>query len=493
MSHIPGDLGDARFINYLLEYNYRFLLGEYTSYWDASFMYPYKNAIAISDNMLGTTPIYSLWRWLGFQQETAYQLWWLTICTLNYWLTYFVVKKWFGKPELALLAAYIFAFTVYNIPQLNYVQMSIRFMVPVAFYAVVKLIDTGLPKYLFYILLAITYQLYCVMYTGVFLFYFLFGFSLIYVIVTQKQSFIKKLFSKTNYVISILLILMSGLALGTLLYPYLKSSGEVGLRLYDEIKGNIPVFSAFLFPDQSSVIWGFMNETMRPTVADWWLQSTFIGMIPLLAIPIAAFVLWKNKTKGTIKDPLLLALLITITFITVFFSRSESGYTLYPAIFKLPGMAGIRVIHRYMHVVLFLIIAVLIILLKEKPKSWIYTLLLLSLVDNSFNSNKVCRTEKSEIVERRIYTIEKVKPLILNKNYKAFAILNTEEEFYKVQLDAMIASLYCDLPTINGYSSSSPPDYWKFFGKPNKEGLDYWMEKKGMNKEDILIVDLDSK
>lgn len=81
--YMPGDLGDSRFINYLLEHGYQWLKGDVDSFWDAGFMYPFKNTIALSDNMLGTLPIYSIWRVLGFSQETTYQLWWISICSLN--------------------------------------------------------------------------------------------------------------------------------------------------------------------------------------------------------------------------------------------------------------------------------------------------------------------------------------------------------------------------------------------------------------------------
>ena len=37
-SKIPGDLGDARFNNYILEHGHRYLTGEVSSFWDAPFI-----------------------------------------------------------------------------------------------------------------------------------------------------------------------------------------------------------------------------------------------------------------------------------------------------------------------------------------------------------------------------------------------------------------------------------------------------------------------
>src|SRR6185295_11716620 len=64
-SKIPGDLGDARFNNYILEHGHKYLTGKVDRYWDAPFMYPYKNVIALSDNLLGTVPVYSAFRMMG--------------------------------------------------------------------------------------------------------------------------------------------------------------------------------------------------------------------------------------------------------------------------------------------------------------------------------------------------------------------------------------------------------------------------------------------
>jgi hypothetical protein len=36
-SYMPGDLGDARFINFVLEHGYQYLIGNQPSFYDATF------------------------------------------------------------------------------------------------------------------------------------------------------------------------------------------------------------------------------------------------------------------------------------------------------------------------------------------------------------------------------------------------------------------------------------------------------------------------
>ena len=84
LSKMPGDLGDTRFNNYILEHGHKYLTGKIDNYWDAPFLYPYKNVTALSDNLLGTLPIYSFFRGIGADRETAFQFWLLTLFTLNF-------------------------------------------------------------------------------------------------------------------------------------------------------------------------------------------------------------------------------------------------------------------------------------------------------------------------------------------------------------------------------------------------------------------------
>jgi hypothetical protein len=81
---IVGDLGDSRFNMYVLEDGYRWLTGLDKSFWSAPFFYPAPNVIAYSDNHLGSLLFYSAFRLLGQGRETAFQLWVVTIFTLNY-------------------------------------------------------------------------------------------------------------------------------------------------------------------------------------------------------------------------------------------------------------------------------------------------------------------------------------------------------------------------------------------------------------------------
>jgi hypothetical protein len=489
LEYIPGDLGDARFINYILEHGHQYISGSTPSFWNAQFMYPYEGTIAISDNMIGTLPIYSFWRITGLSIETSYQLWWISICCLNFWVTFLVVKRWFNRYDLAIIAAYVFAFTIFNLYQLSYLQMTIRFMIPIVIYAAVRLVETGKLKYLVLYSVGIYVQFLCVMYTGFFLLYFSAGFIVLYAWVSGRFSFLKELFSKSNYLKTIGIALITGFLMLSLMLPYLETAGKMGLKLYDEFNWNIPMISGYLLPHQSSLLWSSVHDVFKSENSAWWLHSVFIGLLPIISILLIPFIWIRKKYNEFQNGKLILALSITIVIITVLFIRLDNGLTLYAAIFKFPGMNSMRVLNRFMHVQLFFIVIFSLFLIR-KWKSWgIVAVFFLLLLDNSFNGEYALRTSKVENKERR----EKVRSTIesqLKPHHKAFALVNSNEFPHLIHIDAMLVSSQIGLPTVNGYSSNCPDEFGEYFLNGSSDGLDKWMKASGLNRDDLLIIDL---
>ena len=409
LEFIPGDTGDSRFINYLLEHGHQYLIGNKTSFWNAPFMYPFNNVIAFGDNMLGTLPIYSLFRSFGTQQETAYQLWWLSICTLDFWAAYFVVKRWFHRRDLAFIAAWIFAFTIFNLGQINYLNMSIRFMVPIVLFAGARMVETGKTKHFAFFSFGIVYQFYCVMYTGFFLLYTSLFFVIIYALVLKKYFFFKALFNRKQikYTIGIILLCL-GLML-ILILPYYEISSLFGFRKYEKIKWNIPMPISYLYTQEASSAWKYLAENCRPQVEFWWIHHTFPGMIPLLTLLVSPLLCLYWKIKKIEIPQLTLALTICGIIILSLFTRTTNGHSLFVMVAQLPGMNSMRVINRFMHVELFIAILILMSLLRSKSIKWTLVILGIVIIENSFNPTLVIRRDKETIVNRRLNTITTIK------------------------------------------------------------------------------------
>jgi len=485
--YIPGDLGDSRFINYLLENGHYWLTGKVPSFWDAGFMYPFKNTIALSDNMLGTIPFYSIWRIFGFSPESSYQLWWVCICSLNYWCSYYVFRKWFGRSEIALILAWIFAFSIFNLGQLNYMQMIIRFMVPVVFYAVFQMLNTPSIKYFLIFCLGIVYQLYCVLYTGIYLFYFSVLFILVYYLISKKWKDLLFYFRKERVAYTFIIFLFSALTLLWLFIPYIKMSKIVGTLQYIEVEPNIPYIKSYLFPHESSKTWSFLFKIAKPEVPIWWLHYLFIGIIPFLTMVVSPLYFMYNWYKK-IKTPMLLkAIIITSAIIILFHIRTKSGHSLYAILFSMPGISNIRVLTRFMNVEIFLLLIITGYFLAKIKSKYILLFILLVFTDNLFSPEHVPRKQKAALVKRKEILLTELVKCDLKK-YKAVAYLDTTQECFIPNIDIMLVAQSIGINTVNGYSSYCPSGLIDFTKKNSEEGLYKWLTDQKISRDDILLI-----
>jgi hypothetical protein len=486
---IPGDSGDARFINYLLEHGHQYFFGNHDSFWSAPFMFPLENTIAYSDHMLLCIPFYSLFRIFGSDMETSMQLWWILSSALNFCAAYYVANKLFQNPIVAGLIAFVFAFGTINLWQINYVQMNVRYFVPFAIYYAYLTVNSPSIHNLIFYLFFIVLQFYSVMYTAFFLFYFTFGFMVLFMVLSKNTKTLFRYYFKSHIKKTIAASLIALAFVVLLLLPYLKSSGEVGLRLFGEVKWNLPVIQSYLFAHPSS-IWGFFSDFFKPNTDAWWLQSTFGGLLTTIVLLSTPLILILHYLKQNRLSLLQLSLAWTIFILFLLFLRTDSGFTLYALIFKLPGMNSMRVLNRFSLVFIFFLLALLgTFLIRVKPKFLIF-ILLVGIGDQFFNPNLTLRSEKSVLISRRVEVEKMLYREMKQTRFRAFVLVSDSESHFNVHLDAMMASFTVGKPCVNGYSSSCPDEFGAFFNAPNETNALNWLEKKQLDRKDIRMIRL---
>lgn len=479
MSHMPGDLGDSRFIHFILEHGHKWLIGVHENFWNAEFMYPYFDNIALSDNLVGSFPIYSMFRFLGFEGETSYQLWWITNCSLNFWVCYWVLKRMFDRPILATIGAFIFAFSIFHIGQLSFLQMSVRFMIPLGVYAAIMIVQTSKMKYLILFSISSLVQFLSVMYLGIFLIYFSIGLIVVYALLSKKWFFLAPYFNKQNVVYTLLILFACGTFIILFTEPYRAMANQKGVILYPEAKTYLPTLLSYLNVSNSSLIWFWLPDVKNET----WLHQNFLGIIPtlfvLISLPVIIYKFFHQKTSI-----LLLAIGSTFLIIFILFLNTKYG-SLYILPFQLPGMSSIRVINRFLHYELFLAVLLTLLILKNYSNRVLLIIFCFVIIDNSFDARKVVRSKKTEIEQRKVNLIQRIEAQ-QNPLHRAFAVIGPDA--LEAHLDAMTASLYTDLPTINGYSSSCPGDFGSFFLKTDYEGLNKWLQSNNFDEKEVLIL-----
>ncbi|MBS1940214.1 MAG: hypothetical protein JST38_05000 [Bacteroidetes bacterium] len=500
---IPGDLGDARFNNYILEHFHQFIMGRVDGYWDAPFMYPWKNVIALSDNLLGTAPIYSALRTLGQTREGAFQGWILALFALNFWCCLLALRKWAGNTVLAACGAYIFAFGIYNIGQMNNLQVLPRFMVPLAFMFLWNHLQTGSWKWLTLAVLATVYQFYCGIYIGFILVYALFFLFIGHLIIFRKPSFLRN-FREWRFTATWVAAAVAGLLLlMPMMLQYMAVPEKLGNRQYADIAASIPRPSSYFFAHPAALSWRSLSRVGWEAFPQWWSHFHFLGALPWLAVITVPFLLF-NKRRPTAERRVLAAIGLALVLSTVF-CLNIGEFSLYRLVFMLPGFSVLRAIDRFIdvQVVFFLIVFVLVLRpLFQRPKvAWALSLLLPMLVvqDNRWAVEHTKRFDKHVSqqlvaeVERRITRAYHPGPDVEAIAYEPILpVLKDFEEHHTLtinaQLDAMLAGQALGVHVVNGYSGGYPGNYLSFFDNMDHRTLADWCAFNNRSTEGIQEI-----
>ncbi|MEX2484360.1 MAG: hypothetical protein WED10_07370 [Brumimicrobium sp.] len=492
---LPGDLGDTRFNIFILEHAKQFMTGEVSEYWNANFMYPEPEVISLSDNLLGTSPIYALFRILGFDLFTSFQYWLITLTILNYWASFKLSNFLFKSPWIAGLSAFIFTFSISLASQMNHAQMYPRFAIPLAFLGLLLWRKQLNWKYFAFAITMLVYQFYCGIYLG---FLMLIPFLIVMgVIVYEQWTTLKVFFLKVKNLVQYgLPIIFNGVFMYILFAPYLRRSEGESLHTFSEIAQTLPGFNSYLTPPPGTVVHGFLEGNMGNHFAFWdhWIFTGWMATIAFVII-IVLLVYQKVKQKTILSSDLNLMLLAgVITFIAYL---RVGDLSLYYFVQKIPGFGAMRSLTRVINVeLLFFGIAfgaLALLLIKKyniKIKHLFFVALPFLIVDNFLKFEMANTTPKETMLERHYNLVEKMDHLqegTIVSYEPDTSSLNSNIMHY--QIDAMLAAQDLHLKSINGYSAKAAFGFDRFWRVPNKENLLFWLNRfPEVDTSEIVVI-----
>lgn len=473
LSMIPGDLGDSVFNLVVLENGYQFLFGSIDNFWQSNFFHPFNNPIALSDNLIGTLPIYIIFRLFGLDYFTAFQFWILALFALNYFFSYKAFKRLTQQPLWAILGAYIFAFGFYNLNFISHLQLLPRFILPFIFVWLIEFMFYKKHQSFYFFLGGIVFQFYCGMYLGFFTVLTSFAFLLSYFLIYKNLDFTSLLFNRKHIKASTLLLIASFISILPLVFPYYKMSTVVGTRDYVDIIENIPSIHSYFFSHPASKPWNpilfdfGVNENYK-----WWDHTNFVGIIPWLAF-FTAPILWFRNKKNTKLIGFLI--LVVIVFLLLFSKFGELSF--YQIIHQIPGLNSMRAINRIVIPLLIILIIIGIILLNKVSKynSTVFAILFIVVfLDNdyhlSWDVNRFNKMKSKAMVGHIKNHIDRSE-----SNVIAFKISDVENSIYEKRdyfnISCMLASIDEDIKIVNGYSSMAPPYFEEFLQTYSAEGI----------------------
>jgi hypothetical protein len=472
LESLPGDLGDTRFNNYILEHDYRWITGQDSDLFNAPFFYPYPFTLAFSDNHFGSMFFYDTFRVLGLSRESAFQGWYIFSFFLNFCAAAFVLKKFKLKPLAVGLGAFFFTFGLPVLAQENHSQLAYRFCIPLACYALWQFSQKHQLKQLVQMIFWWVWQFYLTIYIGYFL-------SLLLVAVavgipfTTKRSFldfllywprlIKQAWQSSQVKLNILyssLMLFLLFALASLFKPYIIAANIYGLsRKWEEVQGLLPRLQSYLIADGSGIWKNF--AFLSPNIKDLrWEHQLFFGISVFSLLVLGC--IWQFKSPHRKMAFVFLGAAVALALLTI----RIGDFTLYRYIFSLPGANSIRAVTRIILVLMWptaLFISIVVdALLRVSTKVNPFPRLLVFFLFGLLVFESSCYTHSTFPIatsDERIQKLREQLPANLPRDPVLYVINPGEYNWFATDLDAMFLSQDLNWPVMNGYSGNNPPDW----------------------------------
>jgi hypothetical protein len=479
LSAIPGDIGDARFNNLILEHVYRWIIGKDAKLWSPEFFYPFPGSLAFSDNHFGTVLIYALFRTVGLATDYAFIAWYVVSVPLNFLCCHYALRRFGLTAAGASCGAFVFAFALTANVQCEHEQLAYRFAIPLAMLAWRQWVEGDDARDLSVTFLWMTVEFYCSIYLGYFLLLLL-GASCVALYLRALVDGTTRLPHKValemlknrreHHVFSASLIVTGCLlALAILLLPYQHYSKLYGFgRTSEEIATMLPRVWSYFMMDYSR-LWGPVSMKL-PDIPMRNEQQMFFG---IAAIVLAAIGCFQRKNAWVRNALISLILLVAITL-------SVHGHSLYSIVEHFPLAKAVRAVSRIGMVMLFPLGV-----LAGQGYDWLTGLnrrksdvvkiaacaLLTLLIIVEYAALNMGRVTVSDW-RAHLSGLKAQLPASLPKDAILFYPLRSDAPLFLTELDGMSLSQATDRSTLNGYSGNGPDNFYNPGSNPCEQAAE---------------------
>jgi hypothetical protein len=462
---IQFDPGDTRFCNYLLEHGYRWLLQKpgHTELWSPPDFFPTEGHLAWAENMLGALPFYVPWRLVGFEIDTAFQLWILTLGALNFTAAYFLFRRCIKVDVFAAsVGAALFAFAGMRINQTMHYQLFPQFFSIWAVHACWRLAvdaqalsEQQRTRWLAVLFFSVAGQFAVGIYLGWFLIFGLAFAGALGLLFEEGRKRVWFILKSHPFAIA-LLSLVSIAALLPIAMRYLGTAQEFGGRPFEEAVTMIPQPRAWFHFGPYSWWYSWLEQyPMFQSIPMTHEQRVGYGVV---STALCAAGVWFGRKDRALR---FLGLMLVLLFVcTTLWGNYPDGFTLWKYIWAyFPGAKAIRGVSRV--ALLYLIgVSLFVAVALDRLRAMGAKLALLAIPLGLAVVIEQGETTPAFSKTQARIDVQDISNAI-GSDCKAF-FFSPFEAFgppWKYQLDAMMTSLERNLPTINGYSGQNPPNW----------------------------------
>lgn len=462
---VPGDLGDSRFNNVVLEHFYRWMTGQEGSLLSPSFYYPMPGVSTFSDNHWGTAWIYALLRGLGWDRYQAFDLWYLGGYLTNFVISHWVFRRLRFSPLASASAAFAFAFAMPVIARHGHAQLSYRFLMPVGLLLWQCFRTDGRWRWVGLLALAIAGQFYISIYLGYFMVLLLGAWAVAQLLLERNAGAPwfgqwREQGARGEIAVSLLGIVVAVVSVALLMWPYLHYSKIYGFqRSIEEVSNMLPHVQSYFLADESA-IWGRASRQVAVALPMRHEHQLFFG-VGMLGLGLVA--LFRSSQCLRWVAFLSMVLLAVVTL-------SVHGYSLYLLVLKLPGVGSIRAVARIglaMALPMAVLVALAVDAVRRPEDGWrplVFVLVLVMIAESA-----TVRTSSYDIqaARDRIGALRNGIDEGSGQDAILFTPMRDGRSPIETELDGIILAQEMNRPTLNGYSGNIPPGYEP---RPGREG-----------------------
>lgn len=497
LAYLPGDLGDNRLNNYVLEHGYRWLTREQKRFWDAPFCWPAWKVTARSDAHLGELPFYAAFRAAGADPERAFQHCVLLFFAANFGAALWALRR-LGFGSLGAAAgAYVFAFGLPVPEHLGNLQIHPRFLIPPALALAWGVAWRPSWRGVLACALCVVGQLYLSMYMGLMLVGLL-GLAGVLTVLVNRGSLPWRDLVRPGWGETLKRVAAVGVAVVAsmpLLVPHLRMARESLLLPRETLVQFIPAPSDWLRPTQLATSWKWLGEWL-PGWDDPWVggKMMFAGLVPLLGVGLGLVLLVRGG-RGMGRRGLVAVAALTFVTVAVIVVRSEA-WSPYESLLSLPLVGTLRGISRVILVLLFplaistawavdavgrlgpvaAVLALGVLMIDQRmppPDDPRWAARHYSIADAQARRHELARQMRHELARAAERGVAPQAVYVFPRPGVGWDL--------HTQLDAMWAAQEVGLPTLNGWTGHLPQGWFPF---ESFTGVEVWVRRYGMRLDD---------
>jgi hypothetical protein len=493
---MPDLLRDPRLVNYTLEHGFRWVMQYplHAEFWQTPLYYPQPNVTAYTDVLIGTGPLYWMWRWLGAEPDTALQLWMVGCSSLNFVAAFQLLSRGLRvSVPAAALGAFLMAFGGPATIRIWHPQLIPQFFVYVGLLAIFEIFSGDSQRrkshsrriWIGVLAVMAVLQFYTAFYPF-FFFSLVAAFALgVSLVGSASRKRIGEFF-RWHGAFTGGWLAGSVVCLMPLLWQYLATAEELGLRPFMTRFAPRPA-SWFLLGTEN--LWfGWLQRPGGPLAALSDIEHA--GGVGFLTAAVGAVGLWRGRQRRGV------SILIAATGVLMVLATLFGDFSIWRWVHHyLPGAGAIRVLSRSSMVfalVMTLGVALCCDVLARHGRYTLAAVLALLCITEQF------RFPYPQIEKRELRSHIEGLAAQIDDDCAVFAAVYTGPPGYLLEDDdAAWIQLATGKPTINGRYGNSPKN-WKLYRhqsdahRPDPVRLrreaENWLLSFGANPDELCWV-----